>query len=71
MGNKMNGTSLKEKDEFQDEIREACIECGTEVLTAYWDDELEYYIYLSDEAEDQDEVICEACQELPVACTIG
>ncbi len=63
----MKGTQLKAKEEFQDEIMEACAECGAEVLKAYWDEELEHYIYLFDDEENQSEVICEACEEIPVA----
>ena len=34
--------------EFSDEILENCPHCGCEHMRAYWDYELEYYIYLSD-----------------------
>jgi RNA polymerase subunit RPABC4/transcription elongation factor Spt4 len=48
----------KLKTLFQDEIRESCQQCGMERLMAYWDEELEYYIYLSDSK------ICHNCQTL-------
>ena len=50
--------TAKLKKAFQDEIRESCLQCGVERLTAYWDEELEYYIYLSDEE------ICNNCRPL-------
>jgi len=46
----------KLKKALQDEIRESCLQCGVEGLKAYWDEELEYYIYLSDTD------VCESCQ---------
>ncbi|HXH54826.1 MAG TPA: hypothetical protein VNK03_03680 [Gammaproteobacteria bacterium] len=48
----------KLKKMFQDEIRESCLQCGIERLVAYWDEELEYYIYLSDTD------ICDSCQPI-------
>lgn len=33
----------------EDEISAKCIHCEKERVIAYWDEELEYYIYLSDE----------------------
>lgn len=50
--------NAKLKEAFQDEIRKACPQCGTVRLMAYWDEELEYYIYLSD----TDTEICNNCQ---------
>lgn len=51
---KMKNAMLKEA--FQDEIRESCVECGVDRLIAYWDEELEYYIYMSDTD------ICDECE---------
>lgn len=31
---------------FEDEIKQCCIECQIEETVAYWDQELECYIYL-------------------------
>jgi hypothetical protein len=50
--------TAKLKKAFQDEIRESCLQCGKEQLMAYWDEELEYYIYLSDGD------ICHSCQSV-------
>lgn len=41
-------SSVEIIEETQDEIIEACVRCGVEQLLAYWDEELEYYIYLHD-----------------------
>jgi len=35
-------------NKLKDEIREKCVKCGLDCLIAYWDYELESYIYLSD-----------------------
>lgn len=56
----MKNARLKEETEFQDEIRESCVQCGVERLVAYWDEELEYYIYLSESDT------CRKCE--PVVC---
>ena len=49
----MNNHALKE--EFQDEIWEPCVLCGASHLAAYWDEELESYIYLVDPEPDFEE----------------
>jgi hypothetical protein len=33
----------------KNEMKSNCQECGVERTVAYWDEELEYYIYLCDE----------------------
>ncbi len=45
-----------EIEEVEDEIWEPCIKCGDKRLMAYWDDELESYIYFTEEA------ICTKCE---------
>lgn len=40
----------------KNEIRAKCEHCGSERVFAYWDEELEYFIYLSDEP-----VTCLSC----------
>lgn len=42
----------------KDELSERCRECGKEKVIAYWDYELEYYIYLSESGE-----ACISCQK--------
>lgn len=42
--------------QLEDEIVTNCIECNAERLMAYWDEELECYIYLCDE-----EPLCQEC----------
>lgn len=44
------------EDEIEDEIIANCVECNAERVMAYWDDELECYIYLCDK-----EPICNEC----------
>ncbi len=44
------------QEELQDEIHKSCVDCGVDRIIAYWDYELEYYIYL-DESD-----ICTQCQ---------
>lgn len=38
-------------DEFQDEIFRVCGKCKNKWLHAYWDEEVEEYIYLTEENE--------------------
>lgn len=42
---------------LKDEIKEQCTACGIERLVAYWDYELEYYIYLSESSG-----VCNKCE---------
>jgi hypothetical protein len=56
------------------ELRGFCVECGTESLIAYWDEELEYYIYLVDVTEATDTFSCVKCESVSengimVGCT--
>ncbi len=44
------------RKKLSDEIKQSCLQCGVERVVAYWDEELEYYIYLSD-TEDCDKCI--------------
>ncbi len=60
----MNSRKLKES--FQDEIKRRCVQCGVDQLVAYWDEELEYYIYLTD-----DSVCCVECQTVAVASELA
>ena len=41
-------------------IKAPCVECGITHTIAYWDEELEHYIYLMDLDKD-DNFYCEAC----------
>ena len=50
--------SVEIKEEFQDEITEKCKCCGKVRAFAYWDYELESYIYLSDSD------LCLKCENL-------
>lgn len=45
------------KRRIKNRIESTCVGCQQNVTIAYWDDELESYIYLRDEA------ICDACIE--------
>jgi hypothetical protein len=42
--------------QLENEIIANCVECNAERLLAYWDEELECYIYLCDE-----EPLCNEC----------
>ncbi len=53
--------NIKRKKVFKDEIIKACAKCGIEHKVAYWDDELEYYIYLEDESSD---TTCPKCESI-------
>jgi hypothetical protein len=61
-----NGVAKRKK---KDELYESCIQCGKERLTAYWDYELEYYIYLSESSSTP----CVHCQntEQPVSSKVS
>lgn len=50
--------ALHRKRHTKNEIFSNCTECNLERLIAYWDPELEYYIYLFEEDEP---VVCDAC----------
>jgi hypothetical protein len=57
----MDNTRLKASvviEEFQDEISEICSQCGVAHVVAYWDEELECYIYLSASESN----VCSTCQ---------
>lgn len=54
----MNKVTDKKKILYRkNEIVSRCTACDCERILAYWDDELEHYIYLSDEP-----VLCTACK---------
>ena len=48
---------MKESTEISDEIKKRCRECQAERMVAYWDEELDCYIYLTES------VYCLACEE--------
>lgn len=52
------GINRMSRQRENDEIHINCIECNKTRLVAYWDDELESYIYLCEE----DERRCLECQ---------
>jgi hypothetical protein len=50
------------------EIDVNCVECNTSRLMAYWDDEIESYIYLFEE----DELLCQGCRpKQPAIATLS
>lgn len=51
--------------EIENEIVANCVECNVERVMAYWDDELECYIYLCDE-----EPICNECMSKRTAVSV-
>lgn len=57
-------TSETIKKQIKDEIKEPCVQCGKTTLVAYWDYELEYYIYLSDSpvCTECETVVSESCE---------
>lgn len=52
---------------LKNQIHANCIVCNTKRLVAYWDDELESYIYLCDESQP----ICMDCTPVAVAPSIA
>ena len=52
-------STVKHKEIFKDKVVKACTKCSSKRLIAYWDDELEYYIYLE---EDVQPFVCLACE---------
>lgn len=46
---------------LKNEIKSECHQCGAERTLAYWDEELEHYIYLCDEPENDEPVLCTRC----------
>lgn len=59
---------LVDEDEFgadrrsADALRGSCCQCGMERLIAYWDSELEHYIYLVDINDVADRFLCANCE---------
>ena len=50
--------AMEVEEQIQDEIKKKCIACKREYVVAYWDFELEYYIYL------ENDPLCVICSEI-------
>jgi hypothetical protein len=48
---------IDDQEHLKNQLKKICPCCSVQRLVAYWDEELEYYLYL----EEEEQVICSAC----------